>query len=90
MPEKKPKITPKTFYLNEQHELTPKAKPSGGGTYKFNYEKIDWALKQAKIVESINNTKDKYLKSKDPLRENHFFLLTKPEKQVPKLKKGKR
>jgi len=82
MPPKKQIIKPKTFYLNEQHELPHEAK--GGGGQLPNYIPIDWAAKGRTINQSIVSAKDKYSTSEDPLRNDHYFLLSKPEEKVAK------
>lgn len=82
MAKAKTKIDARTFYLNEQHELTRGEKISRGGNPKLG--EIDWGRKGQKISRSINHVRDALKKSKDPLREQRYFLLARPLKEVPK------
>ncbi|MCE5341128.1 MAG: S8 family serine peptidase [Planctomycetaceae bacterium] len=79
---KSEKKQPKTFFLNEQHELGHSEKDGGGRPPK--YAPINWATKGQVIHQSLSTVKQKIKRSKDPLRENHFFLLANPEKKVVK------
>ena len=78
----KKRITPKTFFLNEQHELAPSEKTGGGGVPK--YEEISWAAKATRISKSLQRVATEVEKSNDPLRGDRYFVLTLP---VPKVKK---
>ena len=86
----KEKITVKarTFYLNEQHELTRGEKAGRGGQPKLG--NINWTQKGHKISRSLNTVRETVKKSKDPLREQRYFLLARPLKDVPKLSDNKK
>lgn len=73
---------PKTFYLNEKHQLTAVEKSARGPLPKFGT--IDWASKGQKIAASLRGTVDKLNRSKDPLRGRRYFALTVPVATVPK------
>ena len=73
---------PRTYFLNEQHELTRTEKEAGGSLPKL--VPIDWAAKGRQIHDSLRATRDQIGKSDDPLRTSRFFLATVP---TPKIKK---
>ncbi len=73
---------PKTFFLNERHQLTAVEKSARGPLPKFG--KIDWASKGQKIAASLRGTVDKLNRTKDPLRGRRYFALTVPVATVPK------
>src|SRR5450631_3520871 len=79
---------PKTFYLNEQHELS-RAEKEGGGRIP-EYAGIDWAAKGRRIGRSLQAVKSTIAASKDPLREQHYFMLTMPVAEVQKKSKNQR
>jgi hypothetical protein len=79
---------PKTFYLNEQHELSRGQKEGGGRIPE--YTGIDWAAKGRRIGRSLQTVKASILASKDPLREHHYFVLTTPVGEVTKKSKNQR
>jgi hypothetical protein len=74
MPEER--VAPRTFYLNEQHELSRAEKAGGGRTPQFLG--IDWATKGRTIHTSLSGVKQAYRASRDPLAQRHYFALAKP------------
>jgi hypothetical protein len=82
------RTAPKTFYLNEQHELSRGEKEGGGRIPE--YTGIDWAAKGRKIGRSLEAVKASIRSSKDPLREQHYFVLTTPVSEVKKKSKDKK
>ena len=70
-------VRPKTFFLNEQHELRGDEKEGRGGYPK--YVPINWATKGRNIQRSLKRTENRIKRSKDPLRDKRYFLLAKPE-----------
>jgi len=76
------KTRPRTFFLNEQHELRRGEKEGGGRPPK--YAPIDWAVKGRTIHDSLNRVKQVIMKSKDPLRGKRYFFLANPEAHVVK------
>ena len=78
-----PMVVPRTFFLNEHHELAHAEKQGGGRPAK--YGPIDWAIKGAEISAALVASKAVIQKSKDPLRGRHYFLLGVPVPKVPKL-----
>lgn len=82
------RITPKTFYLNEQHELSRGEKEGGGRVPEF--VGIDWAAKGKGISESLELVRSRISTSKDPLRGQHYFVMAKPVEEVQKRSKDQR
>lgn len=70
-------VRPRTFFLNEQHELKGGEKEGGGGLPK--YAPIDWATKGRNVQKSLKKAEDRIRRSRDPLRDKRYFLLAKPE-----------
>lgn len=85
---KTPRVRPRTFFLNEKHELSREEKPGGGGLPK--YAPIDWAAKGRNISRSLSKTRGQIKKSQDPLKESHFFLLSRPVARLQKLSDDRR
>src|SRR5437764_78924 len=81
------RTTPRTFYLNEQHELA-RAEKEGGGRIP-QYIDINWATKGAGIARSIGRLRKQIQDSSDPAKENHYFVLAAPVQQLAKASKDK-
>lgn len=81
-------ISPRTFYLNEQHELSRAEKEGGGSVPK--YTDINWASKGAAIARSLSGVRTKIQESSDPAKNNHYFLLAAPVEQLAKSSTDKR
>src|ERR1700722_7222244 len=79
---------PRSFFLNEQHELTRGEKEGGGGIPKFS--PIDWVGKGRRIQTTLRQATDKILSSNDPVKAHHYFLLAKPERALKKRKEDKK
>lgn len=69
-------VTPRTFFLNEQHELPHDEKRSGGQLPKF--ANIDWAAKSQTLNQTLSAAAQKLDRSRDPLRKERYFLLAAP------------
>jgi len=82
------KVVARTYYLNEQHELSRSEQPGGGRIPQ--YVGIDWAAKGKQIESALNTVKAQISASTDPLREGHYFVLAKPVSQVKKKSQNKR
>jgi len=82
VPQPRRQVEPRTFFLNETHELAPIEKGGGGALPK--YEHIPWAAKAQALSASLKHVVDAVSGSSDPLRGKHYFVLAAPE---PKLKK---
>jgi hypothetical protein len=80
-----PGISARTFYLNEQHELS-RGEKSGGGRIP-QYVDIDWANKGRQISQSLQGVRSAIRTSKDPLRDQHYFVLAAPVAEVRKRSK---
>ncbi len=81
-----PQTTPRTFYLNERHELAHAQK--GGGGRPAQYGTIDWATKGVQISAALAASRKVIAESKDPLRDRHYFLAALPVPKVPKITKS--
>lgn len=82
------RVIPRTFYLNEQHELARAEKEGGGRIH--NYVDINWANKGHVISRSLQRAKRQIQESPDPTKENHYFLLAAPVEELAKASKDKR
>lgn len=81
------RVSPRTFYLNEQHELARAEKEGGGQIPK--YVDINWATRGSVIRQSLNRVRTQIQKSSDPSRQNHYFLLAAPVPELNKSSKDK-
>lgn len=77
------KSEPRHFYLNEQHELTRDEREGGGSLPKL--APINWTAKQNVITSSLAKAKSAIENSDDPLRQQRYFLLARPESSIRKL-----
>ena len=76
------RLTPRTFFLNEQHELSRGEKEGGGRVPQ--YHGINWATKGHQIAAALESVKFAIRASKDPLRDSHYFVLAKPVTEIQK------
>lgn len=79
---------PRTFYLNERHELSREAKAPGGRVPQ--YVGIDWSAKAQRLHSSLSRVQRTIQRSPDPLRDRHYFLLAKPTSELKKSSKDRR
>lgn len=70
------RVSPKTFYLNETHELSRAEKESGGSVPK--YIDIDWAARGRTISRSLGQVTSQIQASHDPLKGQRYFVLADP------------
>jgi hypothetical protein len=80
-------VKPRNFFLNEQHELARGEKEGFGRVPK--YANIDWGAKGTRIGKSLRAVRSQVQKTNDPTKENHLFLLTKPEGKLAKISSAK-
>src|SRR5216684_6145159 len=80
-------VNSRTFFLNEQHELARAEKEGFGRIPK--YTNIDWGAKGTRIGKALRSVREQIQKSRDPVKENHLFLLAKPETKLTKLSTAK-
>lgn len=71
---------PRTFFLNEAHEHTRGEK--GGGGRPATFSTIQWAAKGRYLANSLRAVRTATSKSRDPLRDKRFFLVSRPEPVV--------
>jgi hypothetical protein len=76
-------VAPRTFFLNEQHELARGEKERGGRLPKL--APIDWQVKGQKLHRSLSKAREVIQRSRDPLRESRYFLATVPAAKIEKL-----
>src|SRR5438270_7844415 len=79
---------PRSFFLNEQHELTRGEKEGGGSVPK--YAPIDWGRKGRRLQSTLSQVKQRIEALPDPVKEHHYFLLAKPEATLKKLTTDRR
>ncbi|MFO0958909.1 MAG: S8 family serine peptidase [Isosphaeraceae bacterium] len=82
------RVQPRTFYLNETHELASGEKVGGGRLPA--YAPIPWAAKAKRINGSIQRVEKLIVASNDPLKEDRFFVLANPVREVQKLSNDKK
>lgn len=80
--------SPRTFFLNEQHELSREEREGGGRLPKL--APIDWASRGRSIGSSLERTRKAITESRDPLKSSRYFLLAQPVPEVVKESKDKR
>jgi hypothetical protein len=76
------RASPKNFFLNEVHELSPEEKGGGGSTPQ--YEGISWVRKAREISSSLTKVVDQIDTSDDPLKGERYFVVAR---HVPAVKK---
>jgi hypothetical protein len=84
----KKRAVPRTFFLNETHELAPGAKSGRGSLPK--YAEIAWAAKAEHIHQSLQTVLQKIESSSDPLKEERYFVLAQPVPEIEKLSKDEK
>ncbi len=82
MPPAKRQVKPRTFFLNEKHELARGEK--GGGGRAPQYTDIPWAAKASRISHSLKEVANTVRSSRDPLRNERFFVIAHPVPEVEK------
>lgn len=82
------RVTPRTFYLNELHELARAEKEGGGGIPQ--YIGINWAAKGSAIRHSLDQVRKQIEVSRDPSKASHYFMLAAPVETLTKASKDKR
>lgn len=78
----------RTFYLNEQHELSRGEREGGGRAPQFHG--INWAAKGQRIRSALESLSKALVASPDPLSDRHYFLLAKPVEEIQKRSTNKR
>lgn len=82
MAQRRRQVEPRTFFLNETHELAPIQKGGGGALPK--YEHILWAAKARALSASLEHVVDAIKESNDPLKGKRYFVLAAPEAKLKK------
>jgi len=82
------RVSPRTFYLNEQHELSRAEREPGGSVPQ--YADIDWTARGGAISRSLNQVTSQIQASHDPMKGKHYFVLAEPVEQLAKFSKDKR
>ncbi len=81
-------VEPKTFFLNERHELSPVEREGGGRLPQ--YADISWGAKSKRLHRSLTHVAQSISASHDPLRDHRYFVLARPVAQVEKKSKNKK
>ncbi len=76
-------LQPRSFFLNEGHELTRGEKEGGGRLPKL--APLNWAAKGARIGNTLQASMRAVAQLNDPARANHCYLLARPSPVVRKL-----
>jgi hypothetical protein len=82
------RVMPRTFYLNESHELASSEKEGGGRLSAF--APIPWAAKAQRFNQTLQTVERTILASNDPLKDERYFLLVNPVPEVEKLSTNKK
>lgn len=82
------RVAPRTFYLNESHELASSEKEGGGRLSA--YAPIHWAAKAQRLSETLQRVEQIIVASNDPLKDERFFVLANPVPEVEKLSTNKK
>src|SRR6266853_3025289 len=88
MPRTAPRVDPRNFFLNEQHELARGEKPGGGRIPEF--VGVNWGTKGSRISQSLLGVRALVKRSQDPLRESRYFVLARPTAKLEKKSEDKR
>lgn len=79
---------PRTFFLNEKHQLAPVEK--GGGGIQPQYADINWVSKGKQISNSIATVAKAVEGSRDPLKNERYFVIADPVASVKKKSTNKK
>ena len=82
------RVVPRTFYLNEAHELASSEK-TGGGRLPA-YAPIPWAAKAKRLTQTLQQAEQLIVASNDPLKNDRFFVLANPVVELEKISKVKK
>ncbi|MHB8956034.1 MAG: S8 family serine peptidase [Pirellulaceae bacterium] len=84
----KRQVIPTTFFLNEKHELT--ASENRGGGRLPQYEGISWGARASRISQSLRSVAEKVEESNDPLKDDRYFVLAVPVRELKKRSENKK
>jgi hypothetical protein len=82
MPRAEEQVQPRTFFLNEKHELASIERGGGGALPKF--QGIRWAAKGRQISSGLTAAARAIATSNDPLKGKRLFLLAQPVGAITK------
>jgi Subtilase family len=88
VPSRANNVNPRTFFLNETHELASGEKRGGGRAPQ--YVGIAWAAKAEQITETLHQVVNAVNSSHDPLKNDRYFVVANPVAEVEKLSTDKR
>jgi hypothetical protein len=77
----------RTFYLNEQHELS-RGEREGGGRVP-QYSGIDWGAKGRGIKTDLARVREIMAASQDPLASQKYYLVATPVETIEKKSRSK-
>jgi hypothetical protein len=78
---------PRNFFLNEAHELSPEEKRGGGRIP--DYVGIEWGAKGRRLADSMDSVTRRIRASRDPLRDDKYFVVAQPVPELRKRSKAK-
>lgn len=79
-------VKPRTFFLNEKHELGSFDRDGGGR--QADYVPIDWSARSARLSASFRRATTPPVRSEDPSAGRHFFVVAVPVQTVQKRSKA--
>ena len=82
------RAVPRTFFLNESHEAGA-AEKEGGGRLPA-YAPVQWAAKAKRLSQTLQRVEQTIVASKDPLKDERFFVLANPVHDVEKMSTNKK
>jgi hypothetical protein len=82
------RVVPRTFFLNESHELAS-AEKEGGGRLPA-YAPVQWAAKAKRLSQTLQRVEQLIVASNDPLKDERFFVLANPVPDLEKLSTNKK
>ncbi len=82
------KIEPRTFFLNETHELAPVEKQGGGRAPQ--YSGVSWAARAKQLSSSLRKVVDAVRSSHDPLKDERYFVIAQPVAEIEKRSSDKK
>jgi hypothetical protein len=82
------RAVPRTFYLNEAHELASSEKEGGGRLPA--YAPVPWASKAKRLTQTLQRVEQLIVASNDPLKNDRFFVLANPVIELEKISKDKK
>ena len=81
-------VRPRTYFLNESHELT--SGENKGFGRPAQYVGISWVAKANTINQSLQSVADQVHSSHDPLKDDRYFMVALPVPDIEKSSENKK